>query len=155
MAKSQDTNLKPETVVQFTKDIERLLGEMESKKGEYMSWCKKHRELINGYYDRASDAGMPKKALKAVIKTRVLEGKIENLQADLEEDELTESYETIRSALGDLADTPLGKAATGEQSEEERDLRPRHLRNKDVGEENAAKVAKGIKGLPGADAVHA
>lgn len=101
----------PKLTKQFVKDIERLFGEMDSKKGEYMAWCQKQRELINGLYDRAKDAGIPKKDLKAVVKIRQLTDKIEELVAADEDDERAETIEMIRHALGDLADTPLGEAA--------------------------------------------
>lgn len=110
---------------QFVKDIERLFGEMDSKKGEYMAWCQKQRELINGLYDRAKDAGIPKKDLKDVIKIRQLTDKIEELVAGDDDSERAETIEMIRHALGGLADTPLGEAA---------------------------QKGKGAKGMPGADA---
>lgn len=139
----------PEMIQLFVKDIERLTEEMDSKKGEYMAWCKGHRELINRQYDAANNAGIPRKSMKATIKTRALESKIEKIADDLAEDETAaETFEQIRAALGDLADTPLGKAASGEQPSSEDEWNR-------AGAENAAKVAAGIKGLPGADAVHA
>lgn len=94
---------------QFVADIERLEQEQESKKGEYMAWCQRQRELINGYVDRAKDAGLPKRDLKAVLKTRKLERKIASIRGDL--DDGAETFDMIRHALGDLAELPLGQAA--------------------------------------------
>jgi ribosomal protein S20 len=47
-------------------DITRLLDEGESKKGEYMAWWKRQRELINGHYDVAANSGYSKKVIKAI-----------------------------------------------------------------------------------------
>lgn len=105
---------------QFTGDIERLLDEMESKKGEYMSWCKTQRELINQHYDRAKDAGIPKAALKAVIKVRELEGRIEEARENLEDD--VDLFDQIRTALGDFGDTGLGAAALANAKEKSKPI---------------------------------
>jgi uncharacterized protein (UPF0335 family) len=65
------------------------------------------RADIKDSYEKARDAGIPVKALKAVIKVKRLE---QALAPDVAED-----YDQIRHALGDLADTPLGQAAMGER----------------------------------------
>jgi uncharacterized protein (UPF0335 family) len=62
---------------------------------------------IKDTYDKAKDVGIPIKALKAAIKVKRLE---EAMDQDVSED-----YDQIRHALGDLADTPLGQAAMGER----------------------------------------
>jgi|GEM_PF-6014081 len=94
----------------FVKDIERHFGELDTLKSEHLTRCKRVRENIASLYDRAKDAGIPKKALKAVVKIRGLQEEIEELcEADDAED--TETIEMLRHALGDLADTPLGEAA--------------------------------------------
>lgn len=94
---------------QFVSDIERHFETLDSYRGEYMNRCRAVRDLIAQIYDRAKDAGVPKKELKAVIKTRELERKIEELRDDLEDG--AETFDQIRHALGDLADLPLGTAA--------------------------------------------
>lgn len=94
---------------QFVSDIERHFKTLETYRGEYMARCKSVRELITQSYDRAKDAGIPKRELRAVIKTRELERKIESLREELEDG--AETFDAIRVALGDLADLPLGDAA--------------------------------------------
>lgn len=94
----------------FVADIERHFETLESYRGEYMRRCRDVRDLIAQTYDRAKDAGVPKKELKAVIKARELERKIEALRENLDEDG-AETFDQIRHALGDLADLPLGDAA--------------------------------------------
>lgn len=95
---------------QFVADIERHYGTLDTYRGEYMKRCRDVRDLIAQTYDRAKDAGIPKKELKAVIKARDLKRKIEALRENLEEDG-AETFDQIRHALGDLADLPLGDAA--------------------------------------------
>jgi uncharacterized protein (UPF0335 family) len=68
------------------------------------------REAITGIYDEAKDAGIPKKELRALIRTRELERKIEQTRADLEADEQA-TFEQLAEALGDFGNTPLGQAA--------------------------------------------
>jgi len=154
-----DNSAQMKTIVA---DITRLLDEGESKKGEYMAWWKRQRELINGHYDRAANSGYSKKVIKAIIKARELEKKLDDVRDDLADDDLVDSYDAYRVALGDFADTPLGAASAPKQpappvgvvdddDDDDRDLRPRHLRENEaqrVAEENAAALEAGIKPLP-------
>lgn len=131
---------------QFVKDIDRLKGEIESRKGAYMAWCKSQRELINDVLDRAKDAGIPKKELKAVLKARDLEKKIEKIREDLEEGDAADTFDMIREALGDLAGTPLGRAAMGEGADEDAD---EDADEPDQAAENVTRLTAGMKPLKG------
>ena len=104
-----DNTIKPDLVAGFTSRIETLLGNLDSRKGEYMREARGIRDEINGVYGEAKDAGIPKKEFKCVIKTRELERKLDAIREDLEGDE-GETFDQIYAALGDLADTPLGQA---------------------------------------------
>lgn len=143
---------KPNTAdavaTRWTKEIERHFDALETLRGEYMNEARQIRELIADCYDRAKDAGLPKKAMKAVIKTRQLEKRIESLREDLAEDGLDDDYDTIRLALGDLSDLPLGQAALKDKGPNPVDS----LAGVDdefdaVGTANAAKIQAGIKPL--------
>ncbi|MFN3891968.1 MAG: hypothetical protein ACK4MV_16355 [Beijerinckiaceae bacterium] len=132
----------------WTAEIERHYDTLESLRGEYMNECKQVRELISECYDRAKDAGLSKKALKAVIKTRQLEKKIESLREDLSEDGLDDDYDAIRLALGDLAELPLGAAALkGKEPNAVDSLAGDDDEFDAVGRANAAKIEAGIKPL--------
>lgn len=131
----------------WTGEIERHFATLDSLRGEYMNQCKQVRELIAGCYDRAKDAGLPKKALKAVIKTRQLEKRIEGLREDLAEDGLDDDYDTIRLALGDLADLPLGAAALKDKEPNPVDSLAGEDEFDAIGKANAAKIEDGIKPL--------
>lgn len=95
----------------FVTDIERHHETIASHKGEHAQRVKSVQELITEVFDRAKDAGIPRKELKAVIKERRLLVQIENLREELEEDQ-QETLDQIKHALGMLADLPLGEAAT-------------------------------------------
>jgi hypothetical protein len=90
--------------------IEKLDGDLLSEKMAYMNRCKIIRKMVADKYDHASDQGISKKLLKAKIKERSLERKIDGLTEDFEEDERSE-YQMLSEKLGEFADTPLGAAA--------------------------------------------
>lgn len=94
----------------FVTDIERHHETIASYKGEHAQRVKSVQELITEVFDRAKDAGIPRKELKAVIKERRLLVQIENIREDLEEDQ-QETLDQIKHALGMLSDLPLGDAA--------------------------------------------
>ncbi len=78
---------------------------------EAMNKCRAiHTDMKDIYQEAKDNHGVPKKALKTVIKVRQLEAKADKLREDLEP-EMQDSYDNIRLALGDFADTPLGEAA--------------------------------------------
>ena len=102
---------QPEVVKGYTDRIERLLADIDSERGEFMSRCKAIREDIALVVQEAKDQhGIPKKEFRAVIKARELEAKADRIRDDLEADS-QETFDQIRHALGDLADLPLGTAA--------------------------------------------
>jgi len=90
--------------------IEGNLADLLSERGAYMQRCRVIREAITAVYDDAKEHGIPKKELRAVIRTRELERKIEQTRADLEADEQA-TFEQLQDALGDFGHTPLGQAA--------------------------------------------
>ena len=100
----------PELVKSFVARIVTLQGDLASMKGSYMAECKSVRGDITTVLDEASDKGIPKKALKAVLKIHALEKQAE---AAREDSGAADDIDMIRHALGELADTPLGQAATG------------------------------------------
>lgn len=101
-----------DTVVlkRFVGDIERHHETIASYKGEHAQRVKSVQEMISEVFDRAKDAGIPRKELKAVIKERRLLVQIENIREELEDDQ-QETLDQIKHALGMLADLPLGEAA--------------------------------------------
>lgn len=140
----------PAKLKQFVGDIERIEDEIETLRGEFMNRCKGKRELIGEILDLAKEAGVPKKELRAVLKSRALEEKIKRLRDGLP-DEGPETYDQIRFALGDLADMPLGRAALGDDDEggeppaPSRKKRGGHLSTEERVARNSEAAARGRK----------
>lgn len=118
----------------FVTDIERHHETIASYKGEHAQRVKSVQELITEVFDRAKDAGIPRKELKAVIKERRLLVQIENIREELEEDQ-QETLDQLKHALGMLSDLPLGEAA------QKRSAAVDSLTDDDDGEEDADEVA--------------
>jgi uncharacterized protein (UPF0335 family) len=110
MAATATNGFEPEKIQNFVATIEESHEQLQSEKGQYMKRCQSIRDDIKLVYDEAKDAGVPKKELKAVIKTRAKQRELDALREDLEVDE-RDTYDMLRHALGDLADLPLGVAA--------------------------------------------
>jgi len=100
----------PEAVKGFVDRIENLNGDLATMKGEFMAECKVVHGDIKSVLDEAKNAGIPKKELKQAIKRRALTLKIGELRDELEGEQV-DNYDAILLALGDIADTPLGRAA--------------------------------------------
>ncbi|MCJ2022150.1 hypothetical protein MKK84_32910 [Methylobacterium sp. E-065] len=103
--------------------IEAIAVKKEAAHMAYMRECSVFSEDTKAVYDEAKTAwGIPKRALKTVIKVRATERKLEAMREDLETED-QESFDQIRHALGDLADTPLGGAALAGKEDVEDDVR--------------------------------
>lgn len=104
-----------EATTGFIERLENLDGERETAHMEYMQVCKRIAEDRNEVLNEAKDAGFKKKTLKAAVKKRALERKIENIRADMEQED-ADDYDQVLQALGELGDTPLGAAALSKAS---------------------------------------
>ena len=121
----------PDKVNNAVARIETLKADIASIMGNALNECRSIHQDIKAVYQEAKDAhGIPKKALRSVIKAREFERKAEQVREDLEGDDQND-FDLIRHALGDLADTPLGKAALVE------DVRPAFLQRQEE-DRNAA-----------------
>lgn len=174
----RQNSLDKTVLARWTGEILSIYRKLEDQKMENLRLCRIIRQPLSGLYDAAKNAGLPSKAFKAHVKAELAriayEKRLSNIEPEDEDD--AEAYELMRSIAqeGDLFDHAAKgheqKAAKpakgakpkkdepGESGEVVVDLRPRHLRQSEAdraAEENAAKIAKGIKGLPGADADHA
>lgn len=94
----------------FVGRIENCEAEIDSERGTYMAAARVLREDIKEILDEAKTAGIPKKALKAMVADRRLSKKKRKLADGLDIDDLA-AFEQMREALGDLAALPLGEAA--------------------------------------------
>ena len=94
----------------FLARIENLNSNLASLQGKYMSDCKVVRDDIKEVYAEAKEAGVPSRALKGLAKYRKLERDQDKIGDGFDLDEQS-AYESLVGALGDFADTALGKAA--------------------------------------------
>jgi hypothetical protein len=89
--------------------VDECDDELASLTGEHMSNCKPARARLRDIKKEARDIGVDKNAFAAYIEDhradRKKQARIEALEADS-----LESYEKIKAAMGDFADTPLGGA---------------------------------------------
>jgi uncharacterized protein (UPF0335 family) len=100
----------PDAVTGFVERIEDRYAELNKIASKRMEESKSVRVDIDEIYKEAKNAGIPKKALKQVIKKRGLLADIEECGTNLEGDDET-AFEQLQSSLGMLRDTPLGKSA--------------------------------------------
>ena len=86
----------------FLKRIERLLDDLESERGTYMSRCKPLHEDIREVYAEAKDHGVAVKALKGLVKWRELEKKQAGIATDFEDIDEKATFDQLVEALGPL-----------------------------------------------------
>ena len=108
---SEGTNaIDPTTAQRFVGEMDRCDEELLTLRGEYMQRCKAVRERKADWVEQAEAAGLPRSGLKVELKRRDLARKIKTLETDAGE-EVVETADMIREALGDFAALPLGGAA--------------------------------------------
>jgi hypothetical protein len=73
--------------------------------------CAPHREEIAEFKKAAANAGIPKKEFSAAISYDRLEQRKQRIRTKLDDDQ-KDVFDNIQAALGVLADTPLGRAAS-------------------------------------------
>ena len=103
--------LDRKTVEQFLKDYERHDADIRSVMADNATGCRDFLVLHNNMVGLAMGAGMTPKAFLTEVKNRRDQARIEERTADLEDND-KDSFEAIQAALGQLADTPLGAAAS-------------------------------------------
>ena len=107
---ARENEPSPAAVRKAVRDVEEQLTELLSLQGSYMNRCAKVRAKIKDIKDNAVEGGIPKLSLNTILKRRALRRKYEMALGELEKDQRSE-VSALEKMLGDLADTPLGKAA--------------------------------------------
>lgn len=107
---SKTNGFDPKKTSAYVKRIDSVYRQLESLKGKYMSECKGYRKDITDILDEAKSIGIPKKAFKSYLRERELLSKAADVRDELEGDD-QDSFDMIKQAMGELADTPLGQAA--------------------------------------------
>lgn len=127
----------------FLKRIETLQGEMDSAKGTYMAECKERRGDIKEIYIEAKDAGVPKKALRGLVKKRELQRKADAIPDGFDIDE-SAAYDSLVEALGDLGRAAARAAGhkPKDGDDDDADLRPTALKQAEKERADEADLAK-------------
>lgn len=129
----------PTVTQRFVGEIERHLETIDTYKGEHARRCQSVREMITDVYELAKGSGIPPKELRAVIRARGLQSKLDAVREDLDDFERQETFDQIRLALGELSELPLGAAPLAKAADA-----PAGDPNKEAAERNAAAVKDGI-----------
>jgi hypothetical protein len=93
------------TAKPFVEELEDHQATLDRFRGEYMARCKGVREEMKETIKSAKEAGVATRALRALIKRRVLEKKINKIEADskFDPDEVT-MYQQLVDAFGALGE---------------------------------------------------
>lgn len=100
----------PQIAGPFVDRVENLNADIGKLKSAFLLDCKALHADIKEVMTEAKNAGIPKKALRNVVKKRKLERDIEEIREDLDGED-QDSYDQLVIALDKYADTPLGAAA--------------------------------------------
>lgn len=97
-AKIGHNHLNPDDRRKLNSIISQIIG-LENEKQEL------HTDIA-ALYESAKDAGFSKKAVRAIVREKMM-----SLEQKLNAKRLAETVDQYRAALGMLEDTPLGEAA--------------------------------------------
>lgn len=184
MAKAGHNGVDPKILARWTGEVLRIYDALDEQKIANMDKCKEIRKPLPDLFEAAKNAGLNLKAFKAHIKVELAQRAYDRAltKAEPEDDEDLEAFNALRAVAeaGDLFDAAVkdaekraakknGASKPSSGDDDEKDVRPRHLRqlesdraeeaqrqaDESVGAQNAAMLQKGISGLPGAEATEA
>ena len=135
MVDTRPNEITGDLIEPHIRKIESFLKDLESEKGTYLNRCKSFRVAISDAISDASDAGVPKAALKKAIETLKLQRRINKLRSGLEED-MQAFHDQIITAVEGLEDLPLGIAAVEREKREAGERRRRKGAVDKLGEGN-------------------
>jgi hypothetical protein len=154
MANDGKNSIDKVVLDRWTGEVLAIHTKLDDQRMENMRICKEIRSPLNDLYEAAKNAGLPLKAFKAHIKAelaqKAFDKRMHNIEPEDEDDRA--AYDLLRSMAtdGDLFDAAV------KQHDDDRDLRPRHLREADAQTaENVHRLQTGMEGLPGAEAAEA
>jgi hypothetical protein len=101
------TNTFDPTIVKPIVDkIEGFLADLDSERGSYMQRCRSIRDSMSSAYEEGKARGIPKKELRALVRTREKLRAARRVLDDLEPEQ-RQTVEMLAEAFGDAADLPL------------------------------------------------
>lgn len=98
------------TAKSFLERIESVQADIDKIKADAAEECAPLYDDIASIKREAHDAGIPRREFNSLISERKLLKKAEALRASLSEDQ-QHNFDQMKLALGDLAETELGRAA--------------------------------------------
>jgi hypothetical protein len=101
---------EPEAIQNYVSEIETCHEDLDKLRSEHMLKCKDVRATIKGLLKNAKADDINPKSLMAAVTQRALERKTKAIADNLDMVEQAQLH-SIRVALGDLFDTPLGVAS--------------------------------------------
>jgi len=141
------------TVNRFLGEVLRVHDKLDEAKIEHMNNCREIREPIKRIEKQAKDAGIPLAAFRALIKSELAERAykraIDKARPNDEDD--ADAWDALReiAAEGKPDDLFSHAVKKHDEEDEDRDLRPRTLREKedDAAKKNAKLIEEGISEL--------
>lgn len=97
-------------IKRFVSQVENLQDEIDKVMDAAKEECQPHREEMRQVFKDAGEEGINVKALRKAVAARRAEKKVEKAREELKTLD-RDAYDAIRHLLGDLEETPLGKAA--------------------------------------------
>lgn len=116
--------ISPETAKKakpFLKRIESIQGDIDKIRADATEECAPHYEDIKEIKQEAHDAGIPRREFNVLIAQRKLLRRADSIRANLSEEQ-QQNLDQMVLALGDLADTELGRAARAREAKEPTDI---------------------------------
>ncbi len=116
----------------FLLRIEALAEDRQTEHAGYMARCRVIASDIRAVFVQAKAEGVAVKALRGLVKKRLLERKIAAIPSEFDLDDAAQ-YDALAAAFGD---TPMGQHAKAQAEQrrkaESEDVRPRSLRRRDA-----------------------
>lgn len=104
----------PELTYACIREVERIDDEIESEKGAYMARVKAIKERRKAIIEDYRDRGLSAREIKAALKIRAQEAKIEDIRADFEEQEDLDQFDLFLDALARGEAAHKARDAAGE-----------------------------------------
>jgi hypothetical protein len=94
----------------FLDRIEHVQADIDEVMDAAQLACAPHREDIAAIKKEATDAGIPRRAMNALISERRMRARADQIRDSLTADD-QDRFDNLKAALGDFGDTALGAAA--------------------------------------------
>ena len=140
------------TVNRWLGEAMRIYDKLEEQKIENMNACREIREPLKGIETAAKNSGIPLSAFRALIKAELAERTYNRTMAKArpKDEDDADAWDALREIAAASKEPNLFTAAVAREDDEDRDLRPRTLQEREAeraAKENAALIEAGIAEL--------